>query len=610
MSTPFIQIAGIKNVEDVETLVNSGVKYVGFPLRLGYHMQDITEEDAKKLIEQLPTDVNPVLITYESNANEIVNLLKYLNCNIVQVHGEIEISELLKIKQLSPESIVIKSIIINANNKNDAINQVKQYSDKVDFLITDTYDEETGACGATGKTHDWNTSREVVKKSKCPVIIAGGLDANNVIEAILTTNSFGVDSHTGVEDNYGYKDINKVSRFVKNSIKALQRHTLSLPKLLTIGSLDGKVFLEGELIYKSDLLEIDMSNVEYASLDALTYILSIIDKRCDNSTYFKLPNSKQVRDFMKVWDFDGAIKQNFGFDFKEMCLSSEYNTYINENKYDEDWSYKVRSKKQDQLITSNFFSFCTYHMDEYLSKDSKFMPANLESSKWDQELIQEVLHNLLNDRKNLPPSYVPSRIVYEAMTNAIRHPNAGVINSVSRFTKGVKGKIPQSINLVYWDNGTHTHKTLKNALYEKDVQIKVDDKEHIRFNLTYRGKDNKAKKEVIESTEVVTREFSDYKLFLACFFPGVSCDLERKTYLGLPDGDKDTGAGKGLTALLNCSCHIFKGAAVFRSGDYYARFTQSNNGDSNEYDVAIKDFGNDTTSFKGNLVTVELPFNI
>ena len=84
----------------------------------------------------------------------------------------------------------------------------------VDGFITDTYSPETGASGATGRTHDWAVSRRLVQLSPKPVILAGGLTPANVRQAIAAVRPAGVDVHTGVEDASGRKDRDKVLAFV------------------------------------------------------------------------------------------------------------------------------------------------------------------------------------------------------------------------------------------------------------------------------------------------------------------------------------------------------------------------------------------------------------
>jgi phosphoribosylanthranilate isomerase len=92
----------------------------------------------------------------------------------------------------------------------------------VDAYITDTFDPRTGACGATGKTHDWRLSRQLVRYSPLPVILAGGLTAENVRAAILAVRPAGVDAHTGLEDVSGRKSQEKVKQFVSEAQEAFR----------------------------------------------------------------------------------------------------------------------------------------------------------------------------------------------------------------------------------------------------------------------------------------------------------------------------------------------------------------------------------------------------
>lgn len=90
----------------------------------------------------------------------------------------------------------------------------------IDLFITDTYDPVSGASGATGKTHDWEISKRLIRLSAKPVILAGGLNADNVRDAILQVKPAGVDVHTGIEGVDGRKDPELLARFVKEAREA------------------------------------------------------------------------------------------------------------------------------------------------------------------------------------------------------------------------------------------------------------------------------------------------------------------------------------------------------------------------------------------------------
>ena len=90
-------------------------------------------------------------------------------------------------------------------------------------FITDTFDPSSGASGATGKTHDWKISRRIVQSSPKPVILAGGLHPKNIEEAIHRVRPAGVDVHSGVENQQGFKEYVKVQQFVTRARHAFEK---------------------------------------------------------------------------------------------------------------------------------------------------------------------------------------------------------------------------------------------------------------------------------------------------------------------------------------------------------------------------------------------------
>ncbi len=218
----FIQIAGIINKEEAELVIASGAEFLGFPLRLPVHKEDLTEEYTAEIISGFPEGVHGILITYLDKAEEIFDLMRKLNCEIVQLHGSIAKAEIVKLKELLPEAAVIKSLVVSENNFDELRDTVELLSGVCSAFITDTFDPATGASGATGKTHDWKISRELVKLSPIPVILAGGLNPSNVKEAIMSVKPAGVDVHTGVENSNGRKSAQKLEKFIRKAKEAFE----------------------------------------------------------------------------------------------------------------------------------------------------------------------------------------------------------------------------------------------------------------------------------------------------------------------------------------------------------------------------------------------------
>jgi len=213
-------MAGVQSKEEALMIALSGATHIGFPFRLDFHSEDTTEDEAASIISKLPLTVKPVLITYLNDAREIYGLMKKLGCSIVQLHGKVTKEEILHLKSIDPKVEVWKSLVINLLRQDDAFLTLKTLDQFVDAFITDTFDPDTGASGATGKTHNWEVSRNIVLKSTKPVIVAGGLTPDNVYDCIKTTSPAGVDVHTGVEGADGIKRLDLMEAFVKNVNKA------------------------------------------------------------------------------------------------------------------------------------------------------------------------------------------------------------------------------------------------------------------------------------------------------------------------------------------------------------------------------------------------------
>jgi phosphoribosylanthranilate isomerase len=161
-----------------------------------------------------------VAITYLHEAAEIAAFCHGLGARIVQLHGDIERDELKRLKTLDPNLTVIKSLVIGMRDQQTLEATLRELTPFVDAFITDTFDPKTGASGATGKTHNWAVSRRLVELADRPIILAGGLTAENVKSAILEVRPAGVDSHTGVEDSTGRKSREKVQKFVSEAKEA------------------------------------------------------------------------------------------------------------------------------------------------------------------------------------------------------------------------------------------------------------------------------------------------------------------------------------------------------------------------------------------------------
>lgn len=227
MAKPSIHVAGVIDLAEAQLLVDCGVRRIGFPLVLDHHKEDLSIAEAASIVAKLKEQATFFAITYLNEAQAIADLCRELDVEMVQLHGQISLDQIQRLRETAPNLTIIKSLIVRANNTSALIDEVQRYSPSIDYFITDTFDPNTGASGATGKVHDWEISRTLVEASCKPLILAGGLNAANVRQAIHAVRPAGVDVHTGIEGPDGRKHRDLVMRFAEEAHAGF-RNTRSL----------------------------------------------------------------------------------------------------------------------------------------------------------------------------------------------------------------------------------------------------------------------------------------------------------------------------------------------------------------------------------------------
>ena len=217
MASGSIHVAGVIDIAEARLLIECGVRYLGFPIVLDCHKEDLTTDAAAAIVSELGSHATFFLITYLNRAGAVLELCRNLSVNMVQLHGETDFEQIQLLKQEAPHLKIVKSLIVRSSNMGTLIDEVRRYEASVDSFITDTFDPVTGASGATGRVHDWEISRRLVASSARPLILAGGLNAGNVRQAIRTVRPAGVDVHTGIEGRDGRKRYDLTRHFVKEA---------------------------------------------------------------------------------------------------------------------------------------------------------------------------------------------------------------------------------------------------------------------------------------------------------------------------------------------------------------------------------------------------------
>jgi phosphoribosylanthranilate isomerase len=212
MNTVKVKICGITRKEDLDAVAAAGADAVGFVVGVASSPRNLSLAEAGKLIRQVPPFVKTVLVMVPASLGELVEACEALNPDAVQVHGD-NLQDVGAVRAKLPAKLLIGAVKANTE---DAVCNAAKAGQTFDAVILDSFVQ--GKHGGTGIVHDWNVSQHVKQLVyPKPLILAGGLNPENVAEAVRTVEPYAVDVSSGVERQPGVKDYRKMVEFVKNA---------------------------------------------------------------------------------------------------------------------------------------------------------------------------------------------------------------------------------------------------------------------------------------------------------------------------------------------------------------------------------------------------------
>jgi phosphoribosylanthranilate isomerase len=207
-----VKICGITRKEDLDAAAAAGADAVGFVVGTAASPRNISLGKAEKLIRQVPPFVKSVLVTVPTSIDELAETCEKLNPDAIQFHGgNLLASNSVRLK--FPSTPLIKAV--NADSRT-ALDEALRASKIFDAVLTDS--SAKGKYGGTGIVHDWELSNSIKQAiHPKPLILAGGLNPENVAEAVRVVQPYAVDVSSGVELEPGIKDYQKMMDFVKKT---------------------------------------------------------------------------------------------------------------------------------------------------------------------------------------------------------------------------------------------------------------------------------------------------------------------------------------------------------------------------------------------------------
>lgn len=202
-----IKICGLTRVDDALAAVAAGTDAIGLVF-YAKSPRAVTIEKAREIALAVGPFVTVTGLFVDADPKEVEGVLDRVPLHLLQFHGD-ESAAYCE----SFHRPYLKALRMKPDLNLDVV--INQYSSAVGILL-DAY--QPGVPGGTGETFDWG---RVPQASSRPIVLAGGLNPNNVADAIKSTRIYGVDVSGGVESAPGIKDPEKIQAFVQRARQAI-----------------------------------------------------------------------------------------------------------------------------------------------------------------------------------------------------------------------------------------------------------------------------------------------------------------------------------------------------------------------------------------------------
>lgn len=195
-----VKICGIRSLEEAEAALDAGADALGFNF-WSRSPRYISPRAAQEVIRELPPVVSLVGVFVNEEANRIAEIASELRLSAVQLHGD-------ESPEFCESLASLKTIKAIRVGQDFDLNVIKRYAGCMVLLDSNI----KGSYGGTGKRFDWRIAIEA--KQLARIILAGGLNTENVWDAITHVRPAAIDVCSGVEAEPGRKDLDKLRRFM------------------------------------------------------------------------------------------------------------------------------------------------------------------------------------------------------------------------------------------------------------------------------------------------------------------------------------------------------------------------------------------------------------
>lgn len=208
---PRVKICCIANEHEAAFAISFGASAIGLVGEMPSGPGPISDEEICRIAKTVPPPIATFLLTSRQTAQGIIEHHHLTKTSTIQIVDELEGREYDAIREAIPHIKLVQVIHVTGE---ESVDEAVEIAEFVDAILLDSGNAKLAVkeLGGTGRRHDWRLSRKIVETCGKPVFLAGGLNAENVCEAMETVLPFGLDLCSGVRTG-GRLDLDKLERF-------------------------------------------------------------------------------------------------------------------------------------------------------------------------------------------------------------------------------------------------------------------------------------------------------------------------------------------------------------------------------------------------------------
>lgn len=207
------KICGLTSADAVQSAVEHGADYIGFVF-FGPSVRYVTAQRAAQLAADVPGNIKTVAVVVGAGNEELDHIFTYFKPDYIQCHGE-ESEDRIHALHVRYALPVIKAVPVRTS---DDVAKGKAYSNVADMLLFDAKVPTSALPGGNGVAFDWTLLKS--RNFQVPWFLSGGINSENVVEALGITGAQMVDVSSSLESEPGVKDPDLIKRFLQK-VKAI-----------------------------------------------------------------------------------------------------------------------------------------------------------------------------------------------------------------------------------------------------------------------------------------------------------------------------------------------------------------------------------------------------